>query len=230
MPHLDLSTSSQSTAGLSSRRAFCLTGSAGAAVQIESLASSVATSGPVLRDPRTRAPVVLLNGDRIVVEDPSAFLRYRVISGTVTACYVDADADPAVGPQGAGSAVHWDKSAADGSAGATLSHYLYRADTARTITAVRIIPDGTLTAHATNYATISIAVEDGAAGAVGTAASQTTKTTGAGGSGDWAAGVPVDITLGATVALSAGQVLKGSIAKAASGVVVPAFTLQVDFA
>lgn len=226
MPQLTLTTSSQSTAGLGTKRALCLTGSADCKVQIEALASNVATRGPVLKDADGKV-IVLGHGSRVLVDDVSSYLRYRVITGTVTACWVDAE-DMARGPAGAGGGAFLTKAADDSLAADTLAVFFFRAKEARTITAARYIPNSTLTAHDTNYATLTVSVEDGAGGAVGTAASKTTKITG--GSGNWAAGVPVDLALGAAVTLAAGQVLKFAITKAAAGVVVKSGQLQIDMA
>jgi hypothetical protein len=93
----------------------------------------------------------------------------------------------------------------------------------------KIYPQGTVTAHDTNYATINLVKGDGAAGAEVVAASQTTKITG--GSGNWAAGVPEALTVSSTAAntrFAAGTVLGFSIAKAASGVAVPICTITVE--
>lgn len=92
-----------------------------------------------------------------------------------------------------------------------------------------IQPLSTLTASDSNYATINVVTGDGAAGTAVVAASQTTKSTG--GSGNWAAGASEALTLSSTLAdtrFVAGAVLSFNIAKASSGVVVPACTISVD--
>lgn len=92
-----------------------------------------------------------------------------------------------------------------------------------------IQPASTLTAHDTTYATINVVTGDGAAGAAVVAASQTTKITG--GSGNFAAGATEALTVSATLAdtrFVAGAVLSFNIAKASTGVVVPACTISVD--
>lgn len=224
MAHIDLTTSFQSAAGLASKRRLVLqTTDKNTVIAIEAAASAGASSGVTIETLEYRAPSK-------TIDDGAQFLRYRVLSGTVTAVWVDADAAPVQGPPGISSGAAWDKAAADAQASDTTAHYFFRADTARTIKAAWFIPDASLTASDTNYATLTAAIEDGAGGAVGTAASRTTKTTGGSGSGNWTAGVPVALTLGAAVSLTAGQVAKFSIAKTAAGVVVPAGRLQLDFA
>ena len=85
------------------------------------------------------------------------------------------------------------------------------------------VPAGAVTAHDTNYATITISRYTAAGGSKTTVASITTKITG--GSGNWTAFVPVEITLATDTALEAGACLTYEIAKAASGVQLPAGSL-----
>jgi len=85
------------------------------------------------------------------------------------------------------------------------------------------VPAGAVTAHDSNYATITISRYTAAGGSKTTVASITTKITG--GSGNWTAFVPVEITLAADTALEAGACLTYEIAKAASGVQLPAGSL-----
>lgn len=85
------------------------------------------------------------------------------------------------------------------------------------------VPAGAVTAHDTNYATITVSRYTAAGGSKTTVASITTKITG--GSGNWTAFVPVEITLATDTALEAGACLTYEIAKAASGVQLPAGSL-----
>lgn len=222
MPHIDLTASFQDTTGAAAPRTFCMqTTDPNAVIAIESGASGAASSGVTIGHLTFKDP-------QVQIVSGAKFVRYRVLSGTVSAVWLDADADPAVGPAGANQGAAWDKPSADAQASdATSAHYFFRADRAVTISAVHYLPDASLTSNNTNYATLTVSTEDGAGGAVGTAASQTTKTTG--GSGSWTAGTPVALTLGAAISLTAGQVLKVAIAKTAAGVVVPAGRLQVAF-
>jgi len=92
-----------------------------------------------------------------------------------------------------------------------------------------IQPTATLTAHDTNYATVSVEKGDGAGGAGVVMASKTTKITG--GTNDWAAGRTEALALSATLAnfhFVAGAVIGFSIAKAAAGVVVGVCSICVD--
>lgn len=101
------------------------------------------------------------------------------------------------------------------------SHYV---PYATTITNAIITPYAALTAHATDYATITLAYDAGAGGAqttIATFASDTVTTD------DWVAKVNKAMTLATLggVAVPAGSNLVFSIAKAGSGVVVPRFRL-----
>lgn len=91
-----------------------------------------------------------------------------------------------------------------------------------------ICPQSTLTAHASNFATVKVVKGDGAGGAETIMASVTTEVTG---SGNWAAGAPEALTISSTVAntrIAKGEVLGFSIAKAASGVVVPICSISIE--
>jgi len=80
-----------------------------------------------------------------------------------------------------------------------------------------------LTAHDTNYATITVSRYTAAGGSKTTIASITTQITG--GSGNWTAFVPVPLTLAADNAIPAGALITYEVAKAASGVALPAGSL-----
>lgn len=92
---------------------------------------------------------------------------------------------------------------------------------------VRYVPGAALTADNTNYATITVSKRDSAGGTKTTVASRTTQVTG---SGSWTAFVPVELTLAAAAdILNAGGTLTFEIAKAGTGVVVPAGTFELIF-
>ncbi len=96
------------------------------------------------------------------------------------------------------------------------------------VTRVYYVPGAALTAHDTDYATITVSKYTAAGGSKTTVASITTKITG--GSGDWTAFVPVELTLSATAAdlvLESEAVLTYEVAKAASGVAIPAGKIVV---
>ena len=115
----------------------------------------------------------------------------------------------------------FDKAAADGNASdAFAEHAVYIATGNETFSALKFMPDAALTAHDTNYATLTVRKRDGAGGAASTVASVTTKITG--GSGDWDAFEAVDLGTVTGGALAAGTVLTFIIAKSGGGVVVPA--------
>ena len=92
------------------------------------------------------------------------------------------------------------------------------------VKSVTFTPDATLTAHSSNYATVTAEKEDGAAGGKATVAALATTTT------DWAIGVPVTITLSSTAAnliIDDDAVLDYKIVKAGTGVAVPAGVIAV---
>lgn len=93
---------------------------------------------------------------------------------------------------------------------------------------VYYLPGGALTAHDTDYATITVSKYTAAGGSKTTVATITTAITG--GSGDWVAFVPEEITLSATAAnliLESGAILTYEVSKAGSGVALPAGKLVV---
>jgi hypothetical protein len=222
MPHIDLTTSPQATTGLSANRSFSLQATdKNTVVAVEACKAIDSTTG-------VRIDTLSFNKPKIQITDSSVFLRYRVLSGTVVACWVDADAAAQQGPAGAPNCVTFEK-AVDGSAAATTSlKRFYRAPGARTVAAVHYIPEAGLTANNSNFKSITVSQCSAVDGTVvATAASLTTEITG---SGDWTAGVPVPLTLGAGISLTAGQTLGFAIAKTGTGVVIPAGTFVVTFA
>lgn len=122
--------------------------------------------------------------------------------------------------------------AAEATAGNVSNEIFFRAKRAIRILGVYIEPNSTLTANDTNYKTVSLKKADGAAGSETTCASANTKTSGSGGTGDWADKTAIALTLSATDAnrnLAAGEHLLLDIAAAASGVATPQFTMHVDY-
>lgn len=123
------------------------------------------------------------------------------------------------------------KPAADAMAADTTAYtaaYQIRMSRPAKILGAYINPQSTLTAHASNYATIKVVKGDGAGGEETVMASVTTEVTG---SGNWAAGVPEALTVSSTLAntrIARGEILGFSIAKASSGVVVPICTITVE--
>ena len=116
------------------------------------------------------------------------------------------------------------KAAADGGANSTTSAvYFMRATAACRVVRAYAIPRGSLTAHDSTYATITI--KKNGSTTVATLATTTT------GSGNWVDGTPEAFTLSSTVSalqLAAGDVLSWEIAKASTGVVVPIVKFQVE--
>lgn len=113
----------------------------------------------------------------------------------------------------------------DNAAADTYTRYVLKADKALTITAITIIPDAVVTAHNTNYATMSFAT--GTAGSMTSRDSILTTITG---TDDWAAGVPEAFTVVPdTDSLAVGELLSYSKAVAAAGVAIPGHTLEVHY-
>lgn len=110
---------------------------------------------------------------------------------------------------------------ADSAANAnTTAQHFFRVPTgqAREVVSVYLLPNSTLTADSSNYATLTIEKEDGAAGGKTTVATLATNVT------SWATGVPAAFTLSTTkanVLLDAGEVLSVKIVKSGTGVSVP---------
>lgn len=119
------------------------------------------------------------------------------------------------------------KDSADGAANtATAEHMIGRTPNAATVESVHYCPDAALTAHDTDYATLTLWKRASGGGSQVKVAEQTTKITG--GSGNWTQYAPVNIPVVAG-ALVAGDGLLFQIAKAGAGVVVPAGTLIVKY-
>lgn len=122
------------------------------------------------------------------------------------------------------------KAAVDGTAATTTAYtagYMVRMPRAARILGAAYLPIGTATADGTNYATIKVVKGDGAAGAEVIMASINTDVAG----GSLAAGVTKALTVTSTLAntrIPAGSVLGFSIAKAGTGVAVPAGNFTVD--
>jgi hypothetical protein len=120
----------------------------------------------------------------------------------------------------------WDKSAVDGSASAaTAEHTIFRAASDMTLNAVRYVPDAALTADNTNYATITVKRRNADGTGAVTLASVTTQITG---SGNWSQWVAVNIPV-VNASVSAGQIVTVGIAKAGTGVAVPAGQLVSEY-
>ena len=117
----------------------------------------------------------------------------------------------------------------EGTAGADYDHYLWRAPKACTVTGVWLVPNGTLTAHDTNYKTVSVGKEDGAAGGFTDIVTPvTTKITG--GTGNWAIGVVETLTVvPASAHLDAGQVLAMTTDFTAAGVATPPCAVVIEY-
>ena len=86
----------------------------------------------------------------------------------------------------------------------------------------------TLSADDTNYATLQVLNDDGAAGTPVEMANVTTEESASGGSGDWAANVPVRMTITQKY-MQQDEVLYYANTKSGSGVQTPAFDYSVHF-
>ena len=170
----------------------------------------------------------MLDPDRFTINDFDRFIRAAwsrpngPIPPVSIALTAEAESD-------LDDAARWQKEAADAAAATlTAEQAVYRngSGVERTISAVRFIPSAALTADNTNYATLTVAKRDAAGGNATTVASVTTEITG---SGDWTAFAAVDFGTIVSAALPDGWALTVAIAKAGSGVAVPAGQLEVSF-
>ena len=91
---------------------------------------------------------------------------------------------------------------------------------------VTIVPTGTVTASDSTFWTITVAKRT-AGGSPTTIASATTKTSGSGGTGNWAAFTPVKLTVVAGAFLAAGDVCTLTIAVTSTPGTFPASQLEV---
>jgi hypothetical protein len=90
-----------------------------------------------------------------------------------------------------------------------------------------LIPEGGLTAHDTNYATISIGYNDGAGGAVTKLVSLLTKITG--GTGDWVTEIAEAFAVTDAMLIAAGQFMVVKVEKAGTGVDCPGYLIDVEY-
>jgi len=119
--------------------------------------------------------------------------------------------------------------AADALAADTSVHYLMTGIKAGRLTSASVLPEAALTAHDTNYATLSICPYTLATGVVAAAYDAfTTMITG--GTGDWVAGVAEPFTIApATDVFAVTQGIALTVAKAGAGVVVPRCTIEIEY-
>lgn len=122
----------------------------------------------------------------------------------------------------------YEKASADGMASTTTADTLIWCNpyefSLKVVRAI-IVSASTLTASDTNYATITVKTDDGANGTPATAATWETTTTG---TGSWAADTAEAATItAANSTLVSGGCLHLNIAKAGSGVVVPASRILI---
>lgn len=115
----------------------------------------------------------------------------------------------------------------DGNAAATLAETIvFSAPAGAIVLGVRFNPSAALTADNTDYATLTVARRDAAGANAADIAEITTEITG---TGDWVAFVAEDFAPLDNTSIVAGGSVTFEIAKAGSGVVVPAGILQVDY-
>jgi len=120
--------------------------------------------------------------------------------------------------------VIWNKVAADANASdATTETHFFVSPNARTVTSATLTPDSNLVGDDTDNATISVLSYDAADVPIGTVADTTTLT-------NWTAGVPLSLDLEDGGSLTAGAKVSVEIVKNGAGVIVPRFSLQIDFA
>jgi hypothetical protein len=98
--------------------------------------------------------------------------------------------------------------------------------TAQTLSRLVIVPTGAATASDTVYATITVAVRDGAGGAAATVATLITNVAG----GSWVAFTPKSMGTLTNATIPAGGVLTYAVAKASTGTQLPAFKIFAEVA
>ena len=126
--------------------------------------------------------------------------------------------------------VQWFKEAADSVATtATTERVVFTAPENLTITDVFVEPAVALTASDANYATIVIARRDANGGNKVTVASETTQTSGSGGSGNWNAFSTVSLGSLSNTLLSEGMKLTIEVTKPGLGVALPVLIVQIEY-
>lgn len=98
-----LSGSLQDISAKGPRRTFTLIGSVDCVVILQRGLSLGSTSFGTVMDPDNPSQPLTLKGASMSSREftePSSFLRYNLLSGTVTSCYFDSSQEPAAGPAG----------------------------------------------------------------------------------------------------------------------------------
>lgn len=98
-----LSASLQDVTAKGPRRVFNLIGSADCVVVFETGFALNSSSFGRVKDPASPSADLTLRGpaaSSVQLVEPSSFLRYKVLSGTVTSCWIDSAQEPAAGPAG----------------------------------------------------------------------------------------------------------------------------------
>jgi hypothetical protein len=120
--------------------------------------------------------------------------------------------------------------AAEGSAAATTAETeIAILPMSATIKNIKIGPTGSATASDTTYATITVARRDGAGGSGSTLVAPTTKLSGSGGTGNWAAFTTLDAGTVGNSYCAAGTVLTYKVEKASTGVQLPSYVLSIQY-
>lgn len=98
--------------------------------------------------------------------------------------------------------------------------------TAQTLSRLVVVPTGAVTASDTVYATITVAVRDGAGGAAATVATLITNVA----TGSWVAFTPKTMGALTNASIPAGGVLTYAVAKASTGTQLPSFKIFAEVA
>lgn len=114
--------------------------------------------------------------------------------------------------------------AADSAAADTTARFpFYQTYDARRVIAVQLVPQGAVTAHAANYATLTVTAYSSSGILRGTVAQLNTSST------SWVADRLYNMTLDSYVSLASSNSLHLAVAKAGTGVQLPTFSLNVHF-
>jgi hypothetical protein len=94
---------------------------------------------------------------------------------------------------------------------------------------VFVEPAAALTANDTNYGTIVVSRRDATGGNRATVVSETTQTSGSGGTGSWIAFSTVSLGSLSNTSLTEGQKVTIEVTKTGLGVALPVLTVQVEY-
>lgn len=211
MGNIALSTSLQDVSAYGPQRRFTLLGSSDAVVVLRTGRLVGSTSFGTVMDPADPSKPLVLKGASMTtpeINEPSSFLKYEALSGSVTSCYMEAGGAPinialtvatasvlgasklSVAPVSAAAPIAVGDNDArvtqievpvnlSASDGSLAEQTVWIPGVAATIVSASLSAPANIAQSDTNYLTFTLGIRDGAGGSASTVASQVSKASGA---------------------------------------------------